>query len=149
VDDEDRHLDQIVHRAAGRLDDALDAGKYLFRLFVLVVADHSAAAFERARHLAGDVQRVARAYGVRPQTGAGLGDIWDRQLCPGHDVLLMKTISNGFVAYHGSSRRRGSCAAKTPPIRLRRTPATRQTERSSESLRGSRISRSGFRTRGR
>src|SRR5581483_9206292 len=78
VDDEDRHLDQIVHRAAGRLDDALDAGKYLFRLFVLVVADHSAAAFERARHLAGDVQRVARAYGVRPQTGAGLGDIWDR-----------------------------------------------------------------------
>ena len=46
-------------------------------LFVFIFADHRGAAFERTRHLAGDVQRVAGADGVRPQAGAGLGDVGD------------------------------------------------------------------------
>ena len=64
IDYVDRHLYQDVHRSPGRLDDAINAGKYLRGLFVLIFADYLGAAFKGTCYLTGDEQHAACAYGV-------------------------------------------------------------------------------------
>src|SRR5208282_1564962 len=70
VGDKDRHLDDIAHAAAGRLEEMANLAEDLLRLGIFVAAGAGA-----SRGHTGDIGDAVGDQAVRPGAGSGLGDL--------------------------------------------------------------------------